>query len=69
MIVYRVSFRGKDGEHHGYEFFPNKQEARQAVRDRFPDYKNSVTGRFNVPTDKTGLISWLNIHASHNDNG
>ena len=67
MIIYRIgTFLECDpNESTGFIYSRNKKSLKKYVD---PDNHRSVIERHEVPTDKNGLIEWLNTHASHPEN-
>ena len=68
MIIYRIqTFLECDpNESTGYIYCRSKKSAKKYVD---PDNWKSTIERHEVPTDKSGLIEWLNTHASYPNNG
>lgn len=76
MKIYRLSL-SIDGEHIGYRYFPNKMEAKKALKQEKKnyityaeeDFKDSDIACMEIIPRKAEIIKLLNIWASHPDNG
>lgn len=76
MRVYRVATWDSMDEHIGFAHYRNKREAQRHVsevnranRDPSEEPRYCHIEAHDIPTDKDGLIRWLDIYASHADNG
>ena len=71
MKVWRVSITHNggfdEGGSGGFRFFANRKEAQRFADES--EGKDCELERFDVSTAKARLIAWLNIYASHPDNG
>lgn len=71
MKIYRWHLIGDGGNSAGYAFAGSKAEA---ARMRAEQRRNGlepdlVPKAMEVPTNKAGLLHWLNAWAAHPDNG
>lgn len=68
MRVYQVSF--EDGDTNStLEWFGNQRDADRSAAERRRAGQDPVIVRpFDVPTDKAGLLAWLNLYVT-TDNG
>lgn len=71
MKIYRNTYSVEGGSNGGFSFHRSKRDARLAVKA----YKTSsepphvIAEPMEVKPGKNGLLRFLNIYASHNDNG
>jgi hypothetical protein len=71
MRFYQIHIRCENGSSAGFEYFTNKEEAQKCLRENIendPKEDHSIKVIEIKPT-KYGILSALNIYASHPDNG
>lgn len=79
MKIYKVAhYFGTDvgSEHDGYTYHTNKREAKKAVSRNDPDAldanglnKETAIEVYDVGLNKKSILSFLNAHCAHPDNG
>ena len=71
MKIYRNHHMDKDGESHGYSFFPKKSDALRAFENEewHEYYGDEKAEEFTIDLTKDGLYRALTNLASHPNNG
>lgn len=69
MKIWKISWRDNSFESHGYSYGLTKNDAIANKPLTTPKDDDKTFTRINVGITASGVISALNEHGSHNDNG